>query len=105
MAKRKSFDKKYYNDIKKHCEWTLRHRPWCSTADAIDNIKLHLKLLSDLIHDEDYEGSQAIKDAIVEFINEFSDEQLDKSVLLNIPEWKESDPIRCHLSLEDKNKP
>lgn len=61
--------------------------------------------MPDLIEREDFEAAQAVKDAVIEFVNSFSDDKIDKDILLKIPDYTGPKDIRCHLSFTQKGKP
>lgn len=99
---KKSFDKKHYQEIKKFVDWRLRHRSWCSNSDVVGHILMVIELMPDLIKREDYESAQAVKDSIIEFVNSFPGEKIDKDILLKIPSFTEEKEIHCHLSFINK---
>lgn len=81
--------KGYYEAIKNHTLHILSHKPWCNKdLDIIVHIKGIIGLIPEMIEREDYEGAQAVKDAIMDFVNSFSDEKITKEALLIIPELK-----------------
>jgi hypothetical protein len=97
----KRFDREYYKAIKRFTDHDLRHRPWCGDWDIIAHIQMVIGLMPDLIEQEDFEAAQAVKDSVIEFVNSFSDDKIDKNVLLKIPAYKGQKDIRCHISFVD----
>lgn len=90
-----AFNQQYYNEIKEFALHYLSHRPFhpSYTGTPMSHTLFIVGYIADAIREEDFEMAQALKDAVMEFVNEHSDEKLTKDVLLIIPEWKERDPI------------
>jgi len=81
-----AFDKRHYKEVKKHTLWMLNNpsvfvRTDCKAEWAIT----FLPVLVECVESEDYEGAQAMKDAIKEFIGLPADEE----ILLALPSWKD----------------
>lgn len=84
-----AFDRKHYKEIKKFVSWTLNNPPWCYTGKCpFDWAKVHVKLVAQCVHSEDYEGAKATSDAIREFLNQFLKEPIKEDALLNLPEYE-----------------
>lgn len=70
-----AFNKKHYKECKKFMLNVLANRTWCCEVDnPVEWSKAFLPMILDCNSREDYEGSKAIKDAIMEFLNGFLDE-------------------------------
>jgi hypothetical protein len=94
-----SFNKKYYKQIKFFVDDRLRHRPWCMNDTTImDHILMIIGLIPGCLERQDFEAAQAVKDSIIEFINTFPGEKIDRSILLRIPPFKPHKPFSYHLS-------
>jgi len=80
MAKKSA----YYKEIKKHMLWVLGH-PSCFIThnDPVRWARAFTPMIADNVAREDYEAAQAIKDAIIEFLNGFGAE-LSKDTILNL---------------------
>lgn len=91
-----AFDQQYYNAIKEFALHWLSHRPWCPeyTGTPMTHIEFVVGYIADAVKEQDFEMAQALKDAVMEFVNEHWDEKLTKEMTLKIPEWKERDPVR-----------
>jgi hypothetical protein len=91
------FDRKRYRETKKWMLESLSIKQWCMPENwtLSDQIKAYLPLIVDCAHREDYEGAQATKDAIVEFLNKFlpESERLTGFEKLNLPDYE---PLEIH---------
>lgn len=83
-----AFNKKHYKQCKKFMLGVLSKRPWCCDVDSpVEWSKAFLPMILDCNSREDYEGSKAIKDAIMEFLNGFldKDNQIKDTDTLKLP--------------------
>jgi hypothetical protein len=88
-----SWDKKHYKQCKDMITYQLNNVPFLY-AERLESegrnpcpvewAKSFIPMVSHCIETEDYEGAQAISDAIREFINKFSEEPVSKEALLII---------------------
>jgi len=85
--------KEYYDQIKEFVHSLLNGVPF-QIADKVtcpvEWAKTFFPMISDCVHREDYEGAQATKDAIIEFLNKFGLE-IPEDAQLKIPEYKETE--------------
>lgn len=74
-----AFDKELYEGCKKIAASMLRDCPVYYEGSIEDWIKIPLSMIEELNMEENYEGSKAAKDAVIEFINEVLpwDERVD----------------------------
>lgn len=80
------WDKKHYTEVKKFTLYQLEHRDFRITIDSpFEWAETFLPLLNYYISVEDYEAAQAMKDAIMKFINQFLIEKIKKTDLLKLP--------------------
>lgn len=80
-----AFDKELYEGYKKIAANMLRNCPVYYEGSLEDWIKIPLSMIEELNLEENYEGSKAAKDAVIEFINEVLpwDERVDAEILIN----------------------
>lgn len=65
-------ENEYYQAAYKHVKWLLENRPWCCDIDCpVEWAKTFVPLVRDCAESEDYEGAQATKDAIKDFLRGF----------------------------------
>ncbi|WP_183560626.1 hypothetical protein [Mucilaginibacter sp. SP1R1] len=70
-----TWDEKHYQEIYEFMMATLGSVPWCSDVKCpVEWAKTKLPLVSMCVANEDYEGAQATKDAIMDFLNQFLSE-------------------------------
>ena len=80
------WDKKHYREIKKFTLYQLQHKDFRTTINCpFEWAETFLPLLNYCISVEDYEGAQAMKDAIMDFLNDFLIEKITKKDLLKLP--------------------
>ena len=93
---KKSWDKKYYKEIKTFMDNQLWHVDYRLAEKYKDNpagwAQSHFNLITDCVHREDYEAAQATKDAIIEFLNKLGAE-IPNDAALNIPDYA---PMEIH---------
>lgn len=79
------FDKELYEGCKKIAANMLHNCPVYYEGTLEDWIKIPLSMIEELNLEENYEGSKAAKDAVIEFINEVLpyDERVDAEILIN----------------------
>lgn len=81
------FNKKHYREVKKLMLWRLNNVPWCcSIKNPIEWAETFMPLIINCIDQEDYEGAQGTKDAIIEFLNQFI--PIPEDVLLKLEKFK-----------------
>lgn len=89
--KKGTWDKKYYKELYDWMCENLKYSPtWYLKGEKpcpIEHVKTYFPLISDCVHRGDYEATQAIKDAIIDFLNKLGAEIPDDAVL-KIPEYK-----------------
>lgn len=85
---RSTFDRKHYKEIKDFMLQILNNRPWCCDVKCpVEWAMTFFPLIPECVQREDYEGAQATKDAIIEFLNGFGAE-IPKDAMLNLPEYE-----------------
>lgn len=83
-----TWDKQHYKDIYEFMMSTLSSIPFqCVCKCPFEWAKIRLPLVSMCVSNEDYEGAQATKDAIKDFLNRFlpDDGQIKDSDTLILP--------------------
>lgn len=80
-----AFDQELYEGCKKIAANMLRNCPVYYEGSIEDWIKIPLSMIEELNMEENYEGSKAAKDAVIEYINEVLpyDERVDAEILIN----------------------
>jgi hypothetical protein len=85
---------KYYKEVKKFMDWNFSHVDYRLMEKFKTRPDLYAQtffgLIPDCVQREDYEGAQATKDAIIEFLNKFGMEIPDDAQL-RLPEYKPMD--------------
>ena len=89
------WDNEYYKAIYDFTSHELRHVDYRLAEKYKNNIcewvKTFLPLISQCIHDEDYEGAKGTSDAIRDFVNSYlpKEHQIPKDKELRLPEYKQ----------------
>lgn len=89
--------KKHYNEIKKfvlsNLEFSGQIKNFNPEATIYDCLVPTLNMVSFCVQKEDYEGAQATKDAIMEFLNQFLSEEdrIKVSDTFKLPDYKHED--------------
>lgn len=102
-----AFDKKHYKETKDFLFSVLNNKPYgCSTDCPWEWARGFVPLVSQCIHNEDYEGAKGASDAIREFLNQFlkEEDKIDERATLKLPEFKECD-IRGIICIADSENP
>jgi hypothetical protein len=82
------WDKKHYAEVKEFVSHQVGHRPWCYDGDFSTWLTVWTSMIQHCIHDEDYEGAQATKDAITEFLNKHLPEvdHIHRDAIIRLPD-------------------
>ncbi|MFV0587510.1 hypothetical protein [Bacteroides reticulotermitis] len=81
-----AFDKELYEGCKQIASNMLHHIPFQYNGTIENWVLGTLSMIDDLNMEENYEGSKAVKDAVVEFINEKlpeGEERIQLSAVIN----------------------
>lgn len=106
---KKSWDKKHYQILKKWIGERLKKYPFQlhervqkGEIDALDWAKSYIGLIPGCIHRGDYEGAQATRDAVIEFLNGFGLD-IPENAVLNLPEYqpKQIYALLCFAKIGD----
>jgi len=80
-----AWDKIHYNETKKHISWNLNNAPWCFDGNYADWVLGFVPMIESCIEEKDYEGAKGVKDAIIDFVNQYQEKQWTKDVLIRLP--------------------